>query len=236
MMTIIKMHNSDGTARHCLPILQTDNSGIWEKLETARLVLDDAFKQACNALGIQAYVGRGNKFERAVQVFFECWIPAVEDPFLTERVWAQVTVEAMPYHQFELEYTVNIFNRGRTKELGTFGALDASQVHALVSRLVQNAKLPELSNRVQKPVAGSHQASAGKKNKVTATRADIVGALLRFLLKALLIGGLAALAIGYFALSKDESAQVATMAAGGAAVVAAIILAVILNNMKVAIR
>ena len=97
------------------PVLPRETFNVWARVDTSRRDIDAAFKKTCIELGIAAYVGRSNSFEFPASVLFEAWIPQDSERNLTERVWARVTIEPKPFHPFEIEYHVEIHNRGREK-------------------------------------------------------------------------------------------------------------------------
>ena len=158
--------------KHCQPILQYDPSNIWARLEQALQIVCEGFREACRAVGIDAYIGRSNLFEYPYSVFFECWLPNdPTDPALTDRVWARVTLNPKPYHRFEIEYTIQTSNRGVEKKLGVFGALTAENIRALVEHLVERKQLPTITPKIRQPEERFAWFRT-KKNKALATRAD----------------------------------------------------------------
>jgi hypothetical protein len=137
--------------RQCEPVLPREASSVWARVDAARRDIDAAFKKACVELGIAAYVGRSNSFEFPASVLFEAWVPHDSERNLTERVWARVTIEPKPYHSFEIEYHVNIHNRGREKNWGRYGLFRPEDASAIVAHLVFKKEKPRLSSRIREP-------------------------------------------------------------------------------------
>jgi hypothetical protein len=142
---------------------------VGARVDGVRRDIDAAFKKACIELGIAAYVGRSNSFEFPAKVLFEAWIPQDSARDLTERVWARVTIEPKPYHLFDIEYHVEIQNRGRKKNWGRYGAFRQNDAVAIVAHLVFKKEKPKLSLRI-------HDSTllcwllARKKNELDATK------------------------------------------------------------------
>jgi hypothetical protein len=117
---------------------------VWSKLEAARGRIYTALQQACQAEGIECFVGRSNSFGYPAFAWFEMLAAGSgnSDLELTKRVSARITINPKPYHKFELEYTVEVHNRGRDQKWGVFGALTDSAVRAIVTHLVRQESKP----------------------------------------------------------------------------------------------
>lgn len=128
----------------CQPILRRDPTNVWSKLEAARGRIYTALQQACQAEGIECFVGRSNSFGYPAFAWFEMLAAGSgnSDLELTKRVSAHITISPKPYHKFELEYTVEVHNRGRDQKWGVFGALTDSAVRAIVTHLVRQESKP----------------------------------------------------------------------------------------------
>jgi hypothetical protein len=136
----------------CQPVLRADDANLWSKIETAIEATYRAMLDACASLGIDAYVARSNAFEFPHAVRFECWVaPVAGDPNLTERCSVYVGIEPKPWHQYEMEYSIEIENRGRKREFGKFAAFASHDVHALLKYLVRNESKPLLPKRIRQP-------------------------------------------------------------------------------------
>jgi hypothetical protein len=55
----------------CQPILRRDPTNVWSKLEAARGRIYTALQQACQAEGIECFVGRSNSFGYPAFAWFE---------------------------------------------------------------------------------------------------------------------------------------------------------------------
>jgi hypothetical protein len=164
------------------PVLPREASSVWARVDASRRDIDAAFKKACIELGIAAYVGRSNSFEFPARVLFEAWIPQDSERNLTERVWARVTIEPKPYHPYEIEYHVEIHNRGREKNWGRYGAFRQDEAVAIVSHLVFKKDKPKLPLRIGQP----HDSTllcwllGREKNELAATKQWNVTSILLF--------------------------------------------------------
>lgn len=162
-----------GAKLQCQPTLRANADNLWSRTEQAVETMHRAMLDACRSLGIEAYVGRSNTFEFPASVRFECWVPPVPgDTHLTERAWAQIVVEPKPNHRFELEYSVEVENRGRKRFLGKFGAMPERDVQQLVNHLVRRAARPRFGPRLALPKQGFFASLGAVYNKPTDSRPD----------------------------------------------------------------
>jgi hypothetical protein len=218
----------------CQPILQRDPTNVWSKLEAARERIYTALQQACRAEGIECFVGRNNSFEYPAFTWFECWLPTPgsSDSELTERVWARITINPKPYHKFELEYAVEVHNRGRDKKWGVFGALTDSDVRAIVAHLVHQRSKPKLSLRLRQSNDSLIRLLDSKRNKPVGLRRSYVGMILQAMI---VLAVLLVLVLGY--LQKEESGLMVLsglfFGSGFAVIIAA---SVIYSRQRVAVR
>jgi len=143
---------ANAVREQCQPVLRWGAANLWDQIETAIEATYRAMLDACASLGIDAYVGRSNIFEYPQAVRFECWVtPQSGDPDLTERSSARISIEPRPWHRYEMEYTIEIENRGRKQVLGKFAPLATHDVHALLIYLVRNESKPLLPKRIRQP-------------------------------------------------------------------------------------
>lgn len=183
--------------QQCQPMLRADSANLWGRIEQAVENIQRALLDACASLGIEAYVGRNNAFEFPFAARFECWMPPVAgDPHLTERVWAYFSVEPKPWHRYEIEYTVEIENRGRKKVLGKFGEMPEREIHALVEHLVRGGPKPSFGARIRQKSDSFWRLFTSVKNEPLGTRTDYLavagGVLITFGLLGIFGGATAA--------------------------------------------
>ena len=176
---------SSGLREQCQPVLRADTVNLWGKIETAIEEVYRAMLDACTSLGIDAYVGRNNAFEFPFAARFEAWVPAgADDPNLTERSSACITIAPKPWHSYEFEYTIEIERSGRKKVLGKFGGLANQDIYALLNYLVRNGAKPHFPRRIKQPNEPFWRMFNSVENKPVATRRDyldLAGPVLTFL-------------------------------------------------------
>jgi hypothetical protein len=74
-------------------------------------------------------------------VKFEAWVPQ-SDSSLTERVEAVVSIEPKPYHRYELEYHLDIDNRGQKKSFKGLREFTPADAESLVDHLLHSRPRP----------------------------------------------------------------------------------------------
>jgi hypothetical protein len=160
------------TVEQCQPVLRADASNVWANIESELQRIDAAMKNACAALGIEAYIARKNAFEFLNSVYFEAWIPIGNDPHLTERVWAQVTLQPKPWHTYPIEYAIKAHSRGHDKPFGLYGALPDENIHALLTYLVRDGTKPSFSPALREPHHKFPKTLSTFKNKPVGMKSD----------------------------------------------------------------
>ncbi len=118
--------------------------GVWSKINQAREEIYQAFSSACQSSAVQAKVLKSDDYVHPAAVKFECWIPQY-DRLLTERAMVLVTFEPKPFHRYEVEYRVEIDNRGHKKNYPNLLGLDPGVAAAIVSSLLHGKSVPSLN-------------------------------------------------------------------------------------------
>ncbi len=97
-----------------LPVLERGGSNIWARVERARDQLCELFQRVSDELGYEALVIKSGPFVQPAWVKLECWLPK-NGRAVTDRRWVTVTIDAKEFHRYELEYTVELHDRGWSK-------------------------------------------------------------------------------------------------------------------------
>lgn len=127
------------------PILERSPEVSWVKAETTRDQIYGWLLEECEREGVDALVLKSGPFVYPNWVKFECWIPKA-DRLLTERASAIITIEPKPFHQYELELTVGIENRGKTKTHYGLTRLDKMVAGLLVKYLLRGSSEPQFGD------------------------------------------------------------------------------------------
>ncbi len=134
--------------RDVQPILERRPDSIWARVEQARDGICDALRQACEREGFDALVIKSFPFVQPAEVKLECWIP--KDPELgravTERGSVVVTIEAKEFHRYQLEYSVELYDRGWSKSYLRLRGFGPTHVDQLVRFLLIRGPKPKLAD------------------------------------------------------------------------------------------
>ena len=140
------------------PILLRRPDSIWARAERARDEIFDAITQLCDREHVDAQVVKSGPFALPAFVRFECWVP-VQGPLLTERAAVTISVTAREFHRYDLEYGLEIADRGVVKHHRRLRTFDAAMATELISYLLrrgpkpgyESAKLRELEWQIWRP-------------------------------------------------------------------------------------
>jgi len=135
------------TAVDARPILPRSESNLWEQIELQRARLAKAFEEACREQGFDTMVLQSHPYVHPAWVKVECWIPR-EDPALTARSSATVTLTAVPFHRFETIYKVEWHKHGRDGVVDQVHTFEDEQARAITDFLCQ-AEAPRFRDRVR---------------------------------------------------------------------------------------
>jgi len=128
------------------PILPRSESNLWEQIELQRARLARAFEEACRSQGFDTMVLQSHPYVHPAWVKVECWIPR-EDPTLTARSWATVTLSAVPFHRFETIYKVQWHKNGRDGSIDQVHTFEEEQAREITDYLCQ-PQAPRFRDRV----------------------------------------------------------------------------------------
>jgi hypothetical protein len=136
------------TLRDVRPILERKSDSIWARVEKSRDGIFDALHKICESDGFDALVIKSNPFVQPAWVKLECWIPKNPDlgRAVTERGSMVVTIHAKEFHRYELEYTVELQDRGWSKTYPRLRTFDAVQAIQVAQFLLAHGPKPELAN------------------------------------------------------------------------------------------
>jgi hypothetical protein len=123
------------------PILERGRADPWSLTARASLELYTAFQGACEAEGIRAMVVKSDPFVYPVQVKFECWIPK-EGRSLTDRTSAVITIEPKPFHEYPLEYKLEIDDRGKKQTYAGLWQFTPGHAWQLIRYLLRREPRP----------------------------------------------------------------------------------------------
>jgi hypothetical protein len=177
------------------PILERKANSIWARVEKRRDEICDVFRRACEDLGFDALVIKSPLFVQPAWVKLECWVPKHADRReVTERGSVLVTIAAKEFHRYELEYTVELHDRGWSKTYYGLTALEPVLIAQIVRFLLVHESKPDFASlqlrsrpaEIWKPV-----------NKVDVLRTDWLrkAPASLFVLSLFFIGGLLPLSI-----------------------------------------
>jgi hypothetical protein len=120
------------------PILPRGDKNVWERAEADRARIAQMLDVACTAQGFDALIIQSDPYVHPAWVKFQSWLPK-GDRTLTGRSDLTITIEAKPYHTFEVVYSVRWQNQGHSGELDGIYALQEDDIRRLVSRLTSTS-------------------------------------------------------------------------------------------------
>lgn len=126
------------------PILDRSPESIWARVEQHRDDLFEALRRTSEQEGFQALVIKSGPFVQPAWVKLECWIPRNERG-VTERGSAVVTIEAKEFHRYEVEYTVEMYDRGWSKTYRGLHEFNATHAYHLARFILGRGPRPEFS-------------------------------------------------------------------------------------------
>ena len=134
--------------RDVQPILERKPDSIWARVEQSRDAICDALRQACENEGFDALVIKSHPFAQPAWVKLECWIPKIPElgRAVTERGSVVVTIEAKEFHRYELEYSVELHDRGWSKTYRRLRGFNPAHVAQIVRFLLVRGPKPELAD------------------------------------------------------------------------------------------
>jgi hypothetical protein len=143
-----QISTADSHLRDARPILERKRDSIWARVEQSRDAICDALREACENEGFDALVVKSPQFVQPAWVKLECWIP--KNPGLgravTERGSVLVTIAAKEFHRYELEYTVELHDRGWSKTYRRLSRFDLAYAVEIVRFLLIRDPKPELAH------------------------------------------------------------------------------------------
>src|SRR5262245_28961486 len=125
------------------PILARTDDTLLVLAEDERERVHDAFTAACQKAGMRALVLKSAPYVSPPWVRFEAWVPQAV-PTTTYRVWATVTVHAMPFFDIPFEYEVEFEARGKREKVTRLTKWTATDVQELVDYLLEGGSRPRL--------------------------------------------------------------------------------------------
>lgn len=130
------------------PILERRLDSIWSRVERTRDEICNALREACEREEFDALVIKSRPFEHPAWVKLECWIPTSSEVgrAVTERGSALITIEAREFHRYELEYSVELNDRGWSKAYRRLGGFDSKHVDQIVRFLLLRGPKPALAD------------------------------------------------------------------------------------------
>jgi hypothetical protein len=130
------------------PILERRIDSIWTRVEQTRDTLCDALRHACKKEGFDALVIKSHPFVHPAWVKLECWIPKNSEVgnAVTERGLVLVKIRAREFYRHELEYSVELKDRGRPKTYSCLSDFGPIQVEQIVRFLLVHGHKPKLGN------------------------------------------------------------------------------------------
>ena len=120
----------------------------------ARNAIYEAAENKLRGLGINGLALKSAKQVHPCWVKVECWIP-FDDPLVTERVSATVTIEPKPFHKFDLEYNLEYDDRGKHKTVPAMFQFGAQEVLKLMEFLLGSGDKVSFGALQLRAIAGS---------------------------------------------------------------------------------
>lgn len=127
------------------PLIPRDSDNIWHKAAVARDRVYSDFLQISRDQQIDALVLKTNPAVYPPEVRFEAWLPTREDS-ITERCEVTVSIEPKPFYQYELEFSLSISDRGRSKHIRRLHNFSKEAVESLVLHLLRKGPEPRYLN------------------------------------------------------------------------------------------
>ncbi len=127
----------------CRPILRREATVIWAKVEDVRDSVYMTLVNACAEHKIQTHVLRSGPYAFPATVAVDCWQP-YGSPLVTERSHLEVTINPVPYHQYEIEYDISLHARGKDRSYYRLWNLPERDLSAVVSYMLRRGALPRL--------------------------------------------------------------------------------------------
>jgi len=125
------------------PVLKRGSRSVWATAERCREQVYEALSRACQGEGVSCLLLRSNPYEHPASVLLECWVPGPGEA-TTERASLLVTLGTRPYHTYEIEYNLEITDRGRSKAYRRLWRFPDELAVALVRRLLRRGRMPSL--------------------------------------------------------------------------------------------
>ncbi|HET9254490.1 MAG TPA: hypothetical protein VFO16_04720 [Pseudonocardiaceae bacterium] len=133
--------------RDAQPILERRADSVWARVEKRRDEICDAFREACEGLGFDALVIKSAPFEQPAWVKLECWVPKRPGQReVTERGSVLVTIVARQFHRYELEYTVELHDRGWSKTYPALRSFEPVLIIQIVRFLLARESKPDFAS------------------------------------------------------------------------------------------
>jgi hypothetical protein len=134
--------------RNVQPVLERRSDSIWARVEQTRDMICDALRHSCENEGFDALVIKSPPFAHPAWVKLECWIPKNSElgQALTERGSVVVTIKAKEFHRYELEYSVELHDRGWSKTYPCLRNFDPIHAAQIARFLLVRGPEPELAN------------------------------------------------------------------------------------------
>jgi hypothetical protein len=132
--------------RDVQPILERSPDSIWVHVEQTRDAICDTLRQACEDEGFSPLVVKSFPFQHPAWVKLECWIPkqSKSGRVVTERGSVLFTITAKQFHRYELEYSVELRDRGWSKIYRRLGGCDQMHIVQIVHFLLMRGPKPQL--------------------------------------------------------------------------------------------
>ncbi|MGR9052797.1 MAG: hypothetical protein ACU84J_09125 [Gammaproteobacteria bacterium] len=135
----------DGNEVSALPILPRTDATVWTAVRNAR---DEIYKSVDNFTHqrIKALILKSNDFEFPAWVKIEIWI-SQNDPLLTERSSAIFRIYPKAFHKYELEYTIELENRGQKKTYERLYDIQENDITRVVQYLIKGGQKPKFGHK-----------------------------------------------------------------------------------------
>lgn len=125
----------------CQPILERKGFDLWSRAARVSNDLYEALQRICEDEGISALVLKSEPFIYPLWVKFECWIPR-QDPALTERASWIITITPKPFHRYELEYELQVNDRGKVRKYPNLIIFTLNDAAQLIKYLLRRSPKP----------------------------------------------------------------------------------------------
>jgi len=126
------------------PIL-VRSTGVFAQAEQERERIYELAEKLLQEQNLKALTLQSSQNIHPCWVKVEVWLPK-GDRMVTDRSSVLITIEPKPFHRFELEYTVELIDRGKTKRYAAMRELREPELRQLLAYQLRRGPKPSLTS------------------------------------------------------------------------------------------